>query len=242
MTFQHLVDSFRPLLLFHPHETYFPISIDRYLRHSTLTEDVVVVEIDSRRGDGDDGRTKRRSSPSSFWNVGTLTTANICTAYTDAAATTLRLKRSHRARAAGSQSDDAPMYARVSETNSEFIISYTFLYAFNEPYRVLRFWEVGAHDCDIEHVTMRIDRDTRELTHVFFSAHGSADGLWLDASSVSRVGSRPLVYVAVGSHATYPSAGTYVRIFGLANDVTSADGYILDTNRVIVIDEQTEWN
>jgi hypothetical protein len=83
--------------------------------------------------------------------------------------------------------------------------------------------ELGYHRHDIEHVSIYFEGDKPSM--VYFSAHNSKQGTWVKWEDCERSKNGNLiVYVARGSHANYPHAGTYWRVFGTANDVCSARG------------------
>jgi len=93
----------------------------------------------------------------------------------------------------------------------------------------------------LEHIGLHVDASTQRLTRAYFAAHGNTQGRWHSVDEVDMVMGSPQVYVARGSNASYAHPGTYVRIFGLANDQTRAHGPIW-TPQVQVIDERTPWN
>jgi hypothetical protein len=84
---------------------------------------------------------------------------------------------------------------------------------------------LGYHEGDREHVIMLLDKGTFQVKHVFFKAHGKGQGVWLPWEECEKTYDGKLkVYVARGSHACYPHPQTYIRIFGLANDLCSDRG------------------
>jgi hypothetical protein len=125
--------------------------------------------------------------------------------------------------------------------NKKLYISYIFFYGFNWPYQAkLPFTPIAiapgevlnAHECDIEHIVEEFEKTNGEwaLSRIFYSTHGSEEGMWLDANNpeknyrsipvIFEEGTHPVVYSAKGGHGCYPEEGTYVRIFGQANDIT----------------------
>jgi hypothetical protein len=82
---------------------------------------------------------------------------------------------------------------------------------------------LGYHPNDIEHISIYSTQTSIDM--VYFSAHSPGQGMWLKWKDceLSEAGSL-IVYVARNSHACYPHAGTYWRLFGLANDVCSNRG------------------
>ena len=58
-------------------------------------------------------------------------------------------------------------------------IVYVTVYAYNAPYRVLGCFAAGAHQADVEHLTVRTDEAGRRVFAVRYSSHGTLDGEWL---------------------------------------------------------------
>lgn len=111
----------------------------------------------------------------------------------------------------------APLYAHVTADASSYHILYMVFWTFNDAYHGV----AGAHQADLERVRVVVSKATGEVQRVYYAAHGLGDGLWVQAADVRFADAakrRPLVHVARGSHACYPSHGTYWRACGLAND------------------------
>lgn len=121
-----------------------------------------------------------------------------------------------------------PAYVVASEIGDKIYLQYMTFYGFNAPYDIGPFkGDVmdfqNAHESDLEHITLEFDKTTQKLTRIYYGSHGSTEGMWLNANNpdieyVSET--HPVAYVARGGHGIYPREGTYVRIFGVANDVT----------------------
>jgi hypothetical protein len=123
---------------------------------------------------------------------------------------------------------NTPMYVITFEQNNKIYIQYLFFYGLNGPYDIGPFkgnvMEIqNFHEADLEHMTMELNKETKALERIYYASHGRAEGFWLDAKNpdIQYEGTHPVVFVAHYGHGNYPKAGTYVRIFGLANDVTS---------------------
>jgi hypothetical protein len=120
-----------------------------------------------------------------------------------------------------------PIYFITFEQNNKIYIQYLFFFGLNGPYDIGPFkgnvLEIqNFHESDLEHITLELNKETKELERIYYSSHGRTEGFWLDAKhrDIQYEGTRPVVYVAHYGHGLYPKAGTYVRIFGMANDVT----------------------
>lgn len=84
---------------------------------------------------------------------------------------------------------------------------------------------LGYHKHDVEGVVVLFEKETKEPKHVYFKAHGTGQGCWRAWEDCEKTPEGSLiVYIAWGSHATYPCAKEVTRIFGLANDRVSAKG------------------
>lgn len=94
----------------------------------------------------------------------------------------------------------------------------------------------GAHDGDIEHITVRCHPTTGELLGVFYNAHRSRDGQWLARDRVPRSCSgRIVAYVALHGHGTYPEPEIVPRHFYLGNDHCSLDGPTWSPRNIVML-------
>lgn len=134
-----------------------------------------------------------------------------------------------------------PAYLLTFNENGKLYFQYLFLYGLNAPYDIRKLIGVvkseaealdiaNFHEVDLEHVTLEIDPATKKILRIYFGSHGSKEGMWLPANSpdIQWNGTHFKAYVARGGHGLYPRPGTYVRIFGLANDQTG-EGLHWDT-------------
>lgn len=83
---------------------------------------------------------------------------------------------------------------------------------------------LGYHLIDVERLIFLRDLLDNSIKFVHFSAHRD-EGKWVPYSSCEKTTFGDLiVYVALSSHANYPHAGCWYRIYGFANDLCSKDG------------------
>jgi hypothetical protein len=232
-----LIHMFSPVLFFHPEETYFPISIEQYLSTSSFVynnpeydEDVLVPP------------PRTQSTPPKGI---LLDTESICritnTSVYKHSATSVPLVNHSPTTWRNHFNQTSPIYTKVTETPTHFLIQYIFLYAYNPPY-TLGMLSFGGHDCDIEHITMKILKHVLRIDEIFFSAHRSSDGRWVSRVNLEMEYTHPILYIAKGSHAIYPRESVYFRIFGIANDHTSSKGVVSRPSNLVVINEHTAWN
>ena len=147
----------------------------------------------------------------------------------------LRLRPAHRSGLSPSSlSSSVPMLCYVRDTPSHYELVYVFCYAYNAPYHVLAVMWLGAHDGDWEHVTVRVAKSSDHISHIYYGAHGWRDGVWKAAGEFETDKGRPVVYVAKGSHACYPHAGRWLRIWAGANDLC-ARGWRWDADRTLLL-------
>lgn len=87
---------------------------------------------------------------------------------------------------------------------------------------------LGYHHGDVERITLLYDMEPslrKEPLKVYFNAHSRGQGTLLDYNACEKSPDGQLVvYIARGSHASYPKPGTYWRIMGVANDVCRNNG------------------
>ena len=120
-------------------------------------------------------------------------------------------------------------------------VAYVALYAYNGPYHPLgEGWglpALGAHDGDLERLTLRLDAETGELLGAWYNAHRPRDGAWAGAGEVEvdPASGRPVAYVARHGHGTYPTPGIHARAWGLANDHCSAAGPAWAPGRAVLM-------
>jgi hypothetical protein len=133
---------------------------------------------------------------------------------------------------------NACLYAWYRDTDKYHVLSYIVTFAYNKNTVLGAF---GAHDIDVEHVTMRIDKSQMCVHDMYFAAHGYYDGVWCTANEIEFCGSHPIVYCAQTSHAMYNKAGSYVMGYGTTVDKCEK-GLLWDTNKISVLtDTQPYW-
>lgn len=92
---------------------------------------------------------------------------------------------------------------------------------------------LGYHEGDRERLIFLLDDTKSNILYVYFNAHSPGMGMWLPWDECEKTSSGHLIaYVAKSSHAFYPHAETYLRVFGFANDLCSTDGVAFYTHLV----------
>ncbi len=90
-------------------------------------------------------------------------------------------------------------------------ITYWFFYAYNDGP------SVQNHEGDWERISIKLSPTNQPLTVAYFRHGGSCV---LSYPSVQKIGTHPVGYAALGTHATYPRAGTYPTKFGFSDNAT----------------------
>jgi hypothetical protein len=141
----------------------------------------------------------------------------------------------------------APVYTHVSKNDyhpdfpaDAFVVQYWSFYVFNGALDDMLM--AGAHEGDWEHVTVVVSADERELLGVYMAAH-SHEGQWLKPGAFVQTGHAVHVYVALHTHASYPSQGVKKRIndnvmYSFLHDHCSNDGVVWHPDTVINMGEQ----
>ena len=92
------------------------------------------------------------------------------------------------------------------------------------PYNAGGVFNIGSHEGDWEHITVRLDNRFK-LQGVYYGNHRSHEGVWVPYSKVPlNANGRIIAYCAKGSHGFWPSPGYHLRIFGFGNDYTNDKG------------------
>lgn len=110
----------------------------------------------------------------------------------------------------------APMYVWTSYGADYIDLKYVFFYEFSgfQTFRLCEYFgkranfvwgRWGRHEGDFEHVTVRINREQTKVLGVFYSAHGHSEFV----ANPHMNGSRPIVFSALSTHASYPTSGIF---------------------------------
>ena len=190
------IKKFLPILVFHLDEKVFPMSIKTYVECSKLKlKDGSIISTDNF---------------SEWVDITSDEDQVLSTLIPDHQIMTLRDKL------------ETPVYVSVFNKGEDTFITYYFFYSQNPAPKCLLgcACPCGYHDADIEHVQVHLKDD--ELVKVYFSKHSG--GNWVDKEKLTIEDGRPVVFVALNTHACYEKAGTFLRIGGLVPDFTG-EGY-----------------
>ncbi|XP_071707151.1 hypothetical protein At1g04090-like [Rutidosis leptorrhynchoides] len=219
---ESLIQTYSPVVNFHPSEQYLPSSVDWFFQNGALLY---------HKGD--------ESNPSLISQNG----SNLPQGGSNDDTYWLDLPRDGASQERVKKGDlqDANAYFHVKPMYGGLfsdIVIWLF-YPFNGPSRAkvefvntISLGKIGEHVGDWEHVTLRISNFDGELTSVFFAQHSA--GTWVSASVLEYAsGNKPVVYSSLNGHASYPTSGLVLigpsgANIGLRDD-TAKGGKVMDT-------------
>jgi hypothetical protein len=108
-------------------------------------------------------------------------------------------------------------------------IEYWFFYPFNDGFSVFN------HESDWEHVKLTFD--TRgEPVEIRFAQHDGGTAFPWNDPRIEKEGTHPVAYSAIGTHASFPSEGTFdiEGTFGVAKDHTKKSAQVWKTEDALV--------
>ena len=146
-------------------------------------------------------------------------------------------------------------YVHVREINRRVYVQYWYFYVYNLGPPHFAWCEIGncwypqRHEGDWESVQVvfpansklnEILDGTQAPERVWFAAHdGGISERWNYVfQSTSGTGRRPYVFVALGSHASFPRSGVHD---GLLDDVNDHGGIVISYYAIELIDDETDW-
>ncbi|GJZ07677.1 vacuolar protein sorting-associated protein 62 [Tanacetum coccineum] len=216
-----LIQTYSPVVYFHPNEPYLPSSVDWFFQNGALLY---------HKGD-ESNPIPINQNGSNLPQGG----SNDDTYWID-----LPKDGSSKERVKKGDLQDANAYFHVKPMYGGLFtdIAIWLFYPFNGASRAkvefinISLGKIGEHVGDWEHVTLRISNFNGELTSVFFSQHSW--GTWVSASLLEYAsGNKPVVYSSLDGHSSYPKPGLVligpagVNI-GLRDDTAKSDK-VMDT-------------
>lgn len=218
MNIDNFLNKYKPIIYFHSDEKYFPCNADYFVKNSHLIKNNKTIDTEMNQ-------TKlSKIEPDNKTFIQPIND-------------TIIYGFNHNYQ-------DAPLYYFVrDDTIKNKIFIYFFLFfAYNGSYNILNIAEVGSHYNDVEHFTYQIDKNTGVLERIFFSAHGSDEGIWRNENEIEfikennmddlELPKRPVLYCAKNGHGFYYKPGCIFRFFGFANDLTNKGHKYSDFNYI----------
>jgi hypothetical protein len=183
---RELAARFAPVVSFHPHERFFPCSIDWLLERSQLR----------KRDDPGFLLVAPQQSALAEFNQGNY--------YLDVGA------EAYAGAPLDHQHVTAPMYVAAQEWDDCIEITYVMLYAYQggqtcrgqigEHFHAIAN-NYGIHQGDLEWVAVRVSKDYEKLLSVGYAAHGHVT--WYAPEDCLMDGQHPLVRAALNGHASH---------------------------------------
>ncbi|KAK1422840.1 hypothetical protein QVD17_18129 [Tagetes erecta] len=223
-----LIQTYSPVIYFHPDEQYFPSSVDWFFENGALLYHKGEESKPNRVEKDGINLPQGGSNDDTYW-------------------LDLPLDGSNKDRVKRGDLQDASAYFHVKPVSGGLFtdIAIWVFYPFNGGSRAkVKFLNVslgklGEHVGDWEHVTLRISNINGELNSVFFSQHSW--GKWVSASALEyHTGNKPMVYASLHGHASYPNPGCVLlgsegTDVGVRDDTAKSDK-MMDTGvRPVVI-------
>lgn len=118
------------------------------------------------------------------------------------------------------------VYCHCREYDEYYDLLYIFFYIYNDFNRCLCVH--GNHDADLEHITVRVNKKYEKIEKIYFGAHGYNDGIVVSSNRLETSQDRPIIYIAKGSHAIYPTNEIFFRFCCFGNDYTEKGKMILE--------------
>ncbi|KAJ3018804.1 hypothetical protein HKX48_002621 [Thoreauomyces humboldtii] len=138
----------------------------------------------------------------------------------------------------GTERSGAPIsIITVNQADGSLIAYYMFFYAYNHGPKVLG-RNYGNHVGDWEYTAIRFESGTP--TQMYFSEHDAGTAVDFSIVELDANSQKPITYVAVGSHANYPTNGNngkhpYSLPLGVLADYTS------DASSAIMVDASQNY-
>ncbi|CAH1416196.1 unnamed protein product [Lactuca virosa] len=223
-----LIQTYSPVVYFHPNELYLPSSVDWFFQNGALVY---------HKGD--------ESNPTLIAQNG----SNLPQGGSNDDPYWLDLPKdgSSKERVKKGDLQDSNAYFHIKPMYGGLFtdIAIWLFYPFNGASRAkvglinISLGKIGEHVGDWEHVTLRVSNFNGELNSVFFAQHSW--GIWMSASILEYAsGNKPIVYSSLNGHASYPKPGLVLIgpqgvDVGIRDDTAKSDK-VMDTGvRAMVV-------
>lgn len=217
-----LINQYAPICYIHPYESYMPMSIEDYLKICDVTDDkgniLVKGPLTSRilhnnyQPDGVKSKHLQLSPTNGYDDPALRGNSNI---------------------------SNVPFYVNYYYENNYIFINYMFFYGYNAVTTVLGgLIATGEHFSDIEHITVKVNTATQKIVDVYYGAHSGGELV----SDFPSENGHPIVYIAKGTHASYPTEGLRIRYYGFGSDHTLKAMRWSPTKLIILFDPKYQKN
>nr|KAJ0214810.1 hypothetical protein LSAT_V11C400173450 [Lactuca sativa] len=223
-----LIQTYSPMVYFHPNERYLPCSVDWLFQNGALVyhkgDESNPILVDQNGSNLPQGG----SNDGTYWLD-----------LPKDGSSKERIKQGNLQNAS-SYFHIKPMYGGLFTD-----IAIWLFYPFNGASRAkvefinISLEKVGEHVSDWEHITLRVSNFNGGLKSVFFAQHSS--GTWVSASVLEyAIGNKPVVYSSLNGHASYPKPGLVLLgphgvDIGLRDDMEKSDKVMDTGDRATVV-------
>ena len=222
MDIESLLYKYKPIIYFHKDEKYFPCDANYFVNKSHLIKNNKII-------DDNMTQTKLYNIKSDINTFIQPYDENVIYGF-------------------NYNYQDAPLYYYIREQpdKNKLYIYFFLFFGYNGSYNILNIVNIGHHYNDIEHFTFEIDKKTGDLERIFYSAHGSDEGMWkykkdIEFFKENDGRNRPVLYCAKNGHGFYNKPGCIFRFLGFANDLTDK-GFKYSDYNYIKIDRPEDTN
>jgi hypothetical protein len=195
-----LINKYSPIVYINSNEKYHPCSIEWMLNNSTLV-------------DFNTNTTKKSPSQRDLYNIAQLYN------FQRRGEGDVVLSFEEETYRGQSPLSDVPIYAYSWTKDDKIYLTYIILFTYNGSYDIAGLAAIGEHPGDIESVTVECKSDGK-INRVFFGAHGTKDGRWVDSSLIETENDHVVCFMAYSGHGLYYKPGKVFRFGGFANDTT----------------------
>ncbi|KAI3719273.1 hypothetical protein L6452_20168 [Arctium lappa] len=214
-----LIQSYSPLIYFHPDEKYLPSTVNWYFQNGALLYQKGLETRPSQVEPDGSNLPQGGSDDGSYW-------------------LDLPIDGSAKEQVKKGDLENANAYFHVKPMfGATFTdIAVWVFYPFNGPARVklefvnVSLGKIGEHVGDWEHLTLRVSNFDGSLKNVYFSEHSG--GTLVDASELEfGTGNKPVAYASLNGHAFYAKPGIVIQGNGgngIRND-TAKGKAVMDT-------------
>lgn len=197
---EELIKKYSPIVYINSEEKYYPCSIEWMLKNSTLVDFNTNTKI-------------KNPSQRDLYNIAQKYD------FQRRGDGDIVLSFEEETYRGQSPLSDVPIYAYSWTKDDKIYLTYIILFTYNGSYDIAGLASLGEHPGDIESVTVECNRDGK-INRVFFGAHGTKDGRWVDSSLVETENDHVVCFMAYSGHGLYYKPGQVFRFGGFANDNT----------------------
>lgn len=232
---EDIIKKYIPTFIFHKNENYYPVSLPYYINNCQLYYDKTLL--------ADYGEVNLENL--SNFTVKLPTGETIKSTDTIHNKWHLNIKEESYPGTNPELLDEIPIYIYYKTVYEKGIcyyeINYIVIYMYNGSYNIYCTpITAGSHQADIEHITIRLFKDTLEFKDIYYARHGYNEGEWKSDIDLENF----KVYVAKHGHGHFKKSGKHYRICFAVKDECNDGIYWKPTKYIIynfVPKEKLKW-